>query len=106
MGFVKNTTMCSIVKMMGDIIVPVLAESILSADYLCSYAFKVCEKPKFIELPSSDFVNRLLDSKPESLKANDYLNKIYKKLNKRSNEGKKIIRAVQMADPHIDFDYE
>lgn len=107
-GMVRNSTMCSIVKMMGDILVPVVAESILSADYLCSYALQVCDRPRYEDLPSSDYVERLLKSKPANLQDNNYLNTLYHKINeaKKSDSNRKLLKAVHISDPHIDFLYK
>jgi hypothetical protein len=45
-GFVKNATVCPfVVKVMGDILLPVVSNSLLSSDYFCSSFLQVCDSP-------------------------------------------------------------
>ena len=101
-GFVANNTVCPpIVKMMGDILVPVLTQSIFHPDYFCSYTLRLCDTPKFDEFYADPFVQRVLSSKPASLQSNDYMNNLYKKASKKDT-----VRIVQISDPHLDFYYQ
>ena len=101
----QNGTVCeSAVKIMGDVLLPVVAHSILSADYVCHKLFGFCPSPDYVEHPASVDVARILAGKPDSIKNNDYLNKIYAKIRDDPNP-RKIVRTVQISDPHLDFLY-
>lgn len=103
--FVNNSTMCSAVKMMGDILLPVLADTVLGSDFFCAQVLGVCDSPHYQFLPSEDYVKKILNKKPKSLTSNDYLNKLYSKMKIQPNKERKLLRAVQISDPHIDFEY-
>lgn len=56
----QNNTVCpGAVTEMGDIIVPVLANFLMSPDYICSRILNMCD-PVFKELDQNDFVKRVL----------------------------------------------
>lgn len=45
---VTNDTVCvGAVTEMGDILLPVLADSILSSDYMCAYFLELCDTPTY-----------------------------------------------------------
>ncbi len=72
-----NHTVCpGAVTEMGDIIVPVLTNFLLSPDYLCSRVMKICTDP-FEVLDHKEFVTRILSDKPEFLKNNDFVHNLY-----------------------------
>lgn len=73
-----NNTVCpGAVTEMGDIIVPVLANFLLSPDYICSRILQQCS-PAFKELDQNEFVTRILSDKPDHIKTNDYVDNLYK----------------------------
>ena len=65
---------------MGDIIIPVLSQSIFSPDYFCGEFLGYCSTPSFYTFYAEEWVDKLLLTKPEFLKNNDYMNKIYDKI--------------------------
>ena len=67
------------VKTMGDIIVPVLSESILSPDYFCGEFLGYCTPSNHV-FYSEDWVDQLLATKPAEIQDNNYLNKIYEQI--------------------------
>ena len=74
-----NTTVCpEAVKEMGDIMIPMLTNLILSPTYACGKGLNLCTDVKYVELKASDYVARVLSTKPDFLKDNNYLNSLYK----------------------------
>ena len=67
------------VKIMGDVIVPVLANFLLSPDYVCSRILTMCD-PVYKELSQDDFVTRVLSDKPNHIKDNDFVDKLYQSI--------------------------
>ncbi len=65
---------------MGDIIVEVLTQSVFSPDYFCGEFLGYCTNDNYYVFYAEDWVDQLLKTKPESLLANDYVNKIYDKI--------------------------
>lgn len=64
------------VSEMADVIIPTLTNFILSPDYLCSRVLGMCD-PVFKELDYNEYIGRVLADKPESIKDNEYVNKLY-----------------------------
>ena len=79
-GIVRNSTLCGAVKLMGNILLPVVADTVLGADFFCAEFLGVCDSPHYTYFPSDDFVKEILSKKPKTLEANDYLNKLYTKM--------------------------
>lgn len=60
-----NGTVCyGAVKEMGDLIVPILAESVLSPDYFCSEFLGHCSNKNFYLFDAELYVDDILKSKP------------------------------------------
>jgi hypothetical protein len=66
------------INMMAESVMPAIAEGILSPSRICDEWLGWCSKPVITELHEEDFVKRVLSSKPESIKNNDFVNNIYK----------------------------
>jgi len=88
--------------MMGDVIIPSLANFLLGPDYFCSRLLQVCDSPKFTVLKEKVDIDRILSDKPDKIKKNDFLNKIYDTI-AANPQKRKTIKAVHMSDPHVDF---
>jgi sphingomyelin phosphodiesterase len=100
-----NNTVCpGAVTEMGDIIVPVLANFLLSPDYVCSRILSMCD-PIFKELDQNDFVKRVLADKPEHLMTNDFVDKMYESIKKASSPRKTFL-AAHFSDVHVDMYYK
>lgn len=78
---------------MAESVLPAVAEGILSPSRVCDEYLGFCSKPAIIELHENEFVKRVLDSKPESTKNNDYVNNIYKKIAADPNK-REIVRSI------------
>jgi hypothetical protein len=90
---------------MGDILIPVLADSILSTDYMCAYFLELCDTPTFTKYFAADYATALLATKPASLADNNYVNSLYDIIKADPNP-RPTYKAVQISDVHIDFYYE
>lgn len=88
---------------MGTSAIPVFAQSVVSADYLCSVVLNVCEKPSFTVYKAEDYVDRLLNQKPEVIKDNNYINNLYKQI--QGQENRKKIKILHISDVHLDYLY-
>jgi hypothetical protein len=101
---VPNATVCEgAVSEMGDVIVPVISNSLLKPDYFCSEFAGMCDTPYYMFF-AEQWVEDLLKTKPSQIQENNYLNGVYETV-KASNGPRKILRAIQLTDPHIDWLY-
>ena len=99
-----NNTVCpGAVTEMGDVIVPTLANFLLSPDYLCSRVLGYCAE-EFVELSQDDYVKRVLSDKPEFLKSNDYVHKLYQGI--KGQQNRTTFKAVHYSDVHVDLQYK
>lgn len=48
--------------------------------YSCEKEIQVCSTTYFTKLDPSNYVQRLLDDKPEEIKSNDYVQKLYEEI--------------------------
>ena len=91
---------------MADVIIPTLTNFILGPDYLCSRVLGMCD-PIYRELDQNDFIQRVMSDKPESLKSNDFVNKLYDSIAAEQKEGsRKTFKAVHYSDVHVDHKYK
>ena len=90
--------------MLMEGLLPHIATGFLSPSRICDEYLGVCSKPGIVELNEEDFVKRVVGSKPESTKNNDFVNNIYKTIAADPNP-RKMIRSIQLTDIHIDFKY-
>ncbi len=90
---------------MGDIIIPVLTNFLLSADYMCNRVLSVCNDIEFTVLDENDFINRVLSDKPENIANNDYVDNLYKKIGGEASNGRTTFKAAHFSDVHVDFEY-
>ena len=98
-----NNTVCpGAVKAMGDVIVPSMVNLLFSSDYICSRALQVCGD-KFRELSDLDYVHRILSDKPETIRANDYIDKLYADI--KNQPDRSTFKAVHFSDAHVDLKY-
>jgi hypothetical protein len=49
----------------------------LNKDFVCHYAFPICDEKKFEEILIEDFTSDVLRDKPEYIKDDDFLDKLY-----------------------------
>lgn len=75
---IQDQTVCNgAVHEMGDIIVDALTQSVFSPDYFCGEFLGYCTDIHYYSFYSEDWVKQLLETKPDLIKDNNYLNKIY-----------------------------
>jgi len=68
------------IDMMSAFLLPALAKGPLSPMTLCDEQLHLCTSPVVKELDSDAFVQRVLASKPDFLKDNDYIDRLYAKI--------------------------
>ena len=92
------------VDAMTPFLLDALAEGILSPSRVCDEYLHLCKNPHITELSADAFVKRQLDAKPDFIKNNDFIDKLYAKIKADPNP-RRIVRSIQLSDPHIDFGY-
>lgn len=76
----------------------------MAPDYFCEEVLEICPRGDYKELNMNDFINSILEDKPYNVKDDDYINSLYKDIQKRDLSGK-VLRMAHFTDLHIDFDY-
>lgn len=94
------------VDRMAPIIIHVLANSYLEADYMCAGLLEVCSSPVYIKEYASDYKAQLLATKPDLIKDNNYVNSLYEKIKAAPNAANRpTFKAVHFSDLHMDYSY-
>ena len=65
------------VGQMGPIVLTSLADGVINDQRICDELLGACKTPHIKELDLDAYVQRVLSTKPESLKNNDYVNNLY-----------------------------
>ena len=52
-------------------------ELILNDKYICGYIFPVCDERSYKELSAHDYIDDVLSDKPDIIKNDDFLDKLY-----------------------------
>ena len=81
------------VDTMADQLLPAITGGILSPQRVCDEYFHFCQDPVIKELSAESFVERVLKNKPESLKANTFVDDLYKEI-AADTKPRKIIRSI------------
>jgi hypothetical protein len=66
---------------------------VFAPDYFCGEFLGYCTDESYYVFYAEDWVNKLLESKPASIKDNNFLNKIYAQIDADPNP-RKTLRAV------------
>lgn len=89
--------------------VPTLAnnfgELILEPKFTCSNELHECERQWYTRDLVSTYADRVLSSKPDFLKDDDYLNKLYDQMRANNYDGN-TLSIVQFTDLHLDLEYK
>ena len=82
-----------------------LFQLLVTEEYICSYVFPLCkEDPSVRDIWGSDtnsYVNRVLSDKPEAIKEDDFIDKLYE----NGGLDDKTYNVLQISDWHIDLEY-
>lgn len=65
---------------------------------------KFCKQYPFKQIDEEDVVAAIIKNKPDIIKNNDFIDKIY--LNELSKPGRSTIKLVHISDPHLDLHYK
>jgi hypothetical protein len=74
-------------------LIPSLAAGVLSPQRVCDEVLHLCKSPEIKELSSDQYVKQRIDSKPDIIKNNTFVDDIYKKI-KESDQPREIIRSI------------
>ena len=77
-------------RSMGRLTVENAVEFILSPNYVCEEIIPVCQKKDYELLEPADYVSRILATKPDAIKGDDYINNVYTKISEDKSERKTI----------------
>ena len=77
----------------------------LGSEHMCSQVLGVCENPHYGQIDLKDVVKEVLSTKPASLENDNFINNLYTQMEADSSE-RGVIRAVQIADVHLDTLYK
>lgn len=75
-----NSTVCEgAISENGLVVFSSITGSILEPEFFCSYTLGVCPT-HYTKIYAEDFVDNLLTTKPEDLKNNNFIDKIYQEI--------------------------
>lgn len=95
------------IDLMAVDLLPAVADGIFSKQRVCDEVLHACPTPHITELSAESYLKRVLDSKPDFLKDNDYIDNIYEKINSDPNKAqRKMRRSIQVSDLHVDHGYK
>ena len=92
------------VKSYGDVIFDAASRYLLSKDRICNELLGLCKNPVIKELDLETVVGNILSTKPDFLKSDDFINKLYAEIAADAKQ-REVIRTVHMSDAHMDKDY-
>lgn len=74
-----NPEICpgTIDQQVRDSILPVLFDEFLTSQTLCTFELELCDMDKWEKLSIDAFIDEKVSAKPDHVKGNDYLNKMY-----------------------------
>ena len=93
------------IDLMATPLLPSIADGILSKFRICNEYFHLCSNPVIQELDAEEYVKSKIAAKPEFIKQNDFVNKLYEQIANDTND-RAVVRSIQISDPHIDFKYK
>jgi len=92
------------IDIMANSLMPALAQGIFHPQRVCDEYLHLCKTPVIEEESADAYVKKRLSEKPEIIKNNDFVDKLYAKIKADPNP-RKTVRSIQLSDIHIDFAY-
>ena len=80
------------------------SEAFWSYENLCIFQLQQCEQDKWHSVDVMEWVYNLLNSKPQHLQSNDYLNNLYLK-NEKNFMSEDLVKIVMFSNLHVDYNY-
>ena len=75
---VMNTTVCEGgIENMGSPLIESFTSGILDPEYFCENTLVLCHDGDYQMFHAEDYTNKLLSSKPQNIKKNNFLNDLY-----------------------------
>ena len=103
--FFEDYTVCKgAVTEMGDVVIPQITDMVLTAEYACSRLYGFCDSPVYATLNPQDYVKRMISEKPDIIRNNDYMDKLYAEI-KTDKKERETINILHMSDLHLDLEY-
>jgi sphingomyelin phosphodiesterase len=82
-----------------------LSELVLTPDYFCPLIGACEPNPIFMPMSANDDILKILADKPDYLKDDDFVDKLYESMLDSDSE-RKTISIIQFTDIHLDLDYK
>ena len=103
--YFQDDTVCKgLVQDMGDVVIPQITDMVLTAEYACSRLYGFCDSPVYATLNPQDYVKRMISEKPDIIKNNDFIDKLYAEI-KADKKERETINILHMSDLHLDLEY-
>ena len=93
-----------IIKQFYEPAIPVITDYVITRSRICTERLHLCREPVIKEIDLTEVVDGILSTKPESIKDDDYINKMYAEIAADTGERETFL-AVHLSDVHIDNDY-
>lgn len=76
--------------------------------YFCEVLVPICQESQFEVLKVEDYTNRILSDKPESIQNNDFIDKLYQKIedDKKNGIARETMLMYHFSDLHWNMKYE
>jgi Calcineurin-like phosphoesterase len=92
------------VDRMAPIIIHVIANSFLAADYMCAEILGACSTPVYTKEYAADYAAAMIAGKPDLVKDNNYINDLYARI-KADPSPRKTLKFAHVSDLHMDYSY-
>jgi len=92
------------VHMAGGAIADNLVLFLLEQNYFCENVVPVCRNQHYELLDAWEYIDRILEDKPEHIQGDDFVDNLYKEM-AANNDARQTFKLIQMADGHLDLDY-
>ena len=92
----------------GDMVRDGLRRRTFDADYFCEITFNACENTHFKPMGIKNYTDRVLADKPDIIKNNDFIDRLYRPMEQDLAAGYKreTMTIYHITDLHWDLEYQ
>lgn len=94
----------SVVPLFGTPILDMITSDLLTELRFCNEFLGLCARPKVETLEFSDFQERVLSTKPDKIKEDDFVNALYSEIY-NDPRPRETIQVLHISDIHLDIEY-
>eukprot|EP00347_Sterkiella_histriomuscorum_P021519 403333694 len=99
----QNETCALRIRFMTKELQANLFQQVLSKDFFCRIVIPVCTSPTYTYYNLTDYQSRLTQSKPSSVRSDNYINNLYDSI--AGQNGRASYSILHISDPHVDYMY-